>query len=729
MSEKIFQVIAKELKVKAHQIEAAVTLLDEGNTVPFIARYRKEVTGELKDEQLRLVEERVAYLRNLEQRRMEIIASITEQEKMTPDLESKLLAAEKLQEIEDLYLPYRPKKRTRASIAKEQGLEPLAMLMIEQTMSSGNPLEVAADFINAEKGVDTAEKALQGASDIVAEIVSDRADFRAYIREAIWGEGKIATTLVDEDESTSAFLQYKEYEEGVKQMPSHRILAINRGENAGALKVVLTVPQDKYIAYMLEQMNRQPSIFNEYLSASIEDAYKRLIFPALERETRKRLTEEADEQAIHVFALNLKSLLLQPPLAGHTIMGLDPGYRTGCKMAIIDRQGNVMDHGTYYLTMSDKQREIAKVELAGKIRKHGVTLLSIGNGTASYETEQFVSSMIESEQLSCHYIITNEAGASVYSASKLAIEELPDLDVSIRGAVSIARRVQDPLAESVKIDPKSIGVGQYQHDVNQKRLATALDQVIETVVNHVGVELNTASPAILEHVAGVNGTVAKNISAYRLENGPFTSRKELLKVSRLGPSAFTQCAGFLRIQNGTNPLDNTSVHPESYELATDILKELGFEVSDITDKKLLEILQAKLPLVDVEAMAKKLGAGVPTVTDILAALSKPGRDPREDLPMPLTRKHVVSLEDIKVGTIVKGTVHNVVDFGAFVDFGLKVNGLLHRSELCSRKQHPSDVLAVGDIIEAMVISVDAKRNRIGLSLKALREERKKSNKK
>jgi len=460
-------------------------------------------------------------------------------------------------------------------------------------------------------------------------------------------------------------------------------------------------------------------------ASAVADAYKRLMFPALERDIRNELTESADEQAIKVFGVNLKNLLLQPPLAGHVIMGLDPGYRTGCKMAIIDAQGNVLDYGAYYLTNSEKLKQEAQKKLAEKIRKFNVTLLSIGNGTASYETEQFASKMIEEEKLDCHYIITNEAGASVYSASKLAIDELPDLDVTIRGAVSIARRVQDPLAESVKIDPKSIGVGQYQHDVNQKQLTHTLDQVVESVVNHVGVELNTASPAILQHIAGISGTVAKNIVTFRQENGGFTSRKQLLKVPRLGPAAFTQCAGFLRLNGAKNPLDNTSVHPESYELAERIIGELGFTLKDLQDKSQLEALQVKLPLVDVDKMAHKLDAGIPTVRDIIAALAKPGRDPREDLPAPLTRKHVVSLEDIKVGTVVKGTVHNVVDFGAFIDFGLKTNGLLHRSELCTAKQHPSDVLAVGDIIEAEIISVDVKRNRIGLSVKSLRNKDKK----
>lgn len=722
--ESMFAIIAKELGVKPGQVESAVTLLDEGNTVPFIARYRKEVTGELQDEQLRTIEERIKYLRNLEARRQEIINAITEQEKMTDELMASLMKAVKLQELEDLYLPYRPKKRTRAMIARERGLEPLADMILNDTVTSGNPLDIAKEYISEE--VLTPEDAIQGASDIVAEIISDSADFRAALRKRMWKEGFIQAELIEDNEHKDQFLQYNEYAEPIRQMPSHRILAVNRGEKLGALKLALTVPDESYIQYMVRGITtNEQSIFSDVKASAVADAYKRLMFPALERDIRNELTESADEQAIKVFGVNLKNLLLQPPLAGHVIMGLDPGYRTGCKMAIIDAQGNVLDYGAYYLTNSEKLKQEAQNKLAEKIRKFHVTLLSIGNGTASYETEQFASKMIEEEKLDCHYIITNEAGASVYSASKLAIDELPDLDVTIRGAVSIARRVQDPLAESVKIDPKSIGVGQYQHDVNQKQLTHTLDQVVESVVNHVGVELNTASPAILQHIAGISGTVAKNIVAFRQENGGFTSRKQLLKVPRLGPAAFTQCAGFLRLNGAKNPLDNTSVHPESYELAERIIGELGFTLKDLQDKSQLEALQVKLPLVDVDKMAHKLDAGIPTVRDIIAALAKPGRDPREDLPAPLTRKHVVSLEDIKVGTVVKGTVHNVVDFGAFIDFGLKTNGLLHRSELCTSKQHPSDVLAVGDIIEAEIISVDVKRNRIGLSVKSLRNKDKK----
>lgn len=731
MLEKMSQYIAAELGVNAWQVEVAVELLDEGNTVPFIARYRKEKTGELKDEQLREIEERIKYLRNLEQRREEIVRSITEQEKMTPELATAIEGAMKLQELEDLYLPYRPKKRTRASIARERGLEPLAQLMLDdKTEDTASTVEsLTAPFITED--VPDAEAALQGAMDIVAEDVSDRADFRAYLRDAIWRQGKVKTVMTGDEETAETdevrqlFLHYADYEEPIHQMPSHRILAINRGEKLGALKVSLTAPDETYIDYMVAALPETGvAALKEYKAIAVADAYKRLIFPAMEREIRKTLTENADEQAIKVFGTNLRNLLLQPPLAGHVIMGLDPGYRMGCKMAVIDAQGNVLDQGIYHLTSGERGKEAAKKDMAACIRKWKVTLLSIGNGTASYETEQFVSQLIEDEKLDCHYIITNEAGASVYSASKLAIEELPDLDVSIRGAVSIARRVQDPLAESVKIDPKSIGVGQYQHDVNQKQLSETLDQVVEIVVNHVGVELNTASPAILEHVAGISAAVANNIVTYRKDNGAFNNRKELLKVKRLGPAAFTQCAGFLRIKDSQNPLDNTPVHPESYDLAETIIKNLGFTLVELNDKAKLADFHTKLALVNAEDVAKELDAGVPTVRDILEALAKPGRDPREDLPAPMTRKHIMSLEDVKVGTVVKGTVHNVVDFGAFVDFGLKVNGLLHRSEFCRRNEHPSDVLAVGDIIEAEIISVEPKRNRIGLSMKALRDKEK-----
>ena len=719
----IHVVIAQELGVKPHQVEAAITLLDEGNTVPFIARYRKEVTEELKDEQLRDIEERTKYLRNLLQRKEEVTKSIEEQGKLTDELSAAIAKAMKLQELEDLYLPFRPKKRTRASMARDRGLEALSQAFF--TMKTEEELrQVAAEYITEE--VPTVDDALQGAMDIVAEDVSERADIRQYLRKAMWETGHMKTELVGEEEVNQGFLQYnEEYNEPIRQVPSHRVLAMNRGETLGALKVGFVVPDDTFVHYMFDVVEENRNLEHCFVRNAIVDSYKRLIYPSLERETRNTMTEQAEEQAIKVFGTNLRNLLLQAPLSGHVIMGLDPGYRTGCKMAIIDREGNVLDYGAYYLTTSDKAADRAKQELAKKIRQYGVTLISIGNGTASYETEQFTSAMIAEEGLDCHYIITNEAGASVYSASKLAIEELPDLDVSIRGAVSIARRVQDPLAESVKIDPKSIGVGQYQHDVNQKQLGATLDQVVETVVNHVGVELNTASPAILKHVSGISNTVANNIIAYRKEHGAFTNRKQLLKVARLGPAAFTQCAGFLRIGKGENPLDATPVHPESYEIAQGVLAQLGMSLEDLRNKETLAKAKEKLQAVDVEALANQLEAGVPTVRDIVEALQKPGRDPREDLPAPMTRKQIMSLEDIQVGTVVKGTVHNVVDFGAFVDFGVKINGLLHKSEFCGRQEHPSDVLAVGDIIEVEIISVDAKRNRIGLSMK--REEPKHTN--
>ena len=711
----IHVVIAQELGVKPHQVEAAITLLDEGNTVPFIARYRKEVTEELKDEQLRDIEERTKYLRNLLQRKEEVTKSIEEQGKLTDELSAAIAKAMKLQELEDLYLPFRPKKRTRASMARDRGLEPLSQAFF--TMKTEEELrQLAAEYITEE--VPTVDDALQGAMDIVAEDVSERADIRQYLRKAMWEMGHMKTELVGEEEVNQGFLQYnEEYNEPIRQVPSHRVLAMNRGETLGALKVGFVVPDDTFVHYMFDVVEGNQNLEHCFVRNAIVDSYKRLIYPSMERETRNTMTEQAEEQAIKVFGTNLRNLLLQAPLSGHVIMGLDPGYRTGCKMAIIDREGNVLDYGAYYLTTSDKAADRAKQELAKKIRQYGVTLISIGNGTASYETEQFASAMIAEEGLDCHYIITNEAGASVYSASKLAIEELPDLDVSIRGAVSIARRVQDPLAESVKIDPKSIGVGQYQHDVNQKQLGATLDQVVETVVNHVGVELNTASPAILKHVSGISNTVANNIIAYRKEHGAFTNRKQLLKVARLGPAAFTQCAGFLRIGKGENPLDATPVHPESYEIAQGVLAQLGMSLEDLRNKETLAKAKEKLQAVDVEALANELEAGVPTVRDIVEALQKPGRDPREDLPAPMTRKQIMSLEDIQVGTVVKGTVHNVVDFGAFVDFGVKINGLLHKSEFCGRQEHPSDVLAVGDIIEVEIISVDAKRNRIGLSMK------------
>lgn len=710
--------IAREIQVKPYQIEAVIKLLDDGNTVPFIARYRKEATGELDEEQIRTTEERLQYLRNLVKRQEEILHNIEEQGKLTAELTTAIQSCSKLQDLEDLYLPFRPKKRTRAQTARERGLEPLAMLVLAQQLQSGTPLEEAAAFINPDKDIPTAEAALTGAMDIIAETVCEQPDIRSAIRKQLWQNAELVTELAVPEEKGTDFLTYKEYHEPVKRIPSHRVLAVNRGEKKEILKVTLTAPHEQLISFIVRKTVTGSSIFSETLQVAIADGYKRLLFPAMEREIRSQLTENAEDQAIRVFGLNLRQLLLQAPLAGHTIMGLDPGYRTGCKMAIVSPTGTVLATDTLYLTLGAAQQERALVTLHDAITTHGVSLISIGNGTASYETEECVARLINAHNLPVRYIITNEAGASVYSASKLAKEELPELDVSIRGAVSIARRVQDPLAELVKIDPKSIGVGQYQHDVNQKQLGDTLDQVIESSVNHVGVELNTASIELLKHVAGINASVAKNVVAYRDQSGSFLSRRQLLKVPRLGAAAFTQCAGFLRLRNADNPLDNTPVHPESYALAENLLSRLGFTTGDLKNRGRLPALQAKLQTADAAALARELAAGEPTVRDILAALAKPGRDPREDTPLPLTRKNIMKLSDITPGTRLKGTVQNVTDFGAFVDIGIKVNGLIHRSELSHKPfRHPLDIVSVGDILEVVVISVEEGRNRIGLSLK------------
>ncbi|EHR35564.1 RNA-binding transcriptional accessory protein [Megamonas funiformis] len=721
LEQNITAYLANLLKLKTSQINAAIKLIDEGNTIPFIARYRKEATGDMKDEQLRDLNDKLIYVRNLIKRQNEIKNSIEEQGKMTPELSLAIDKVEKLQELEDIYLPYKQKKRTRAMIAKEKGLEPLAQFILKQEDSSEKLEDIALKYLNDE--VTSSDEALAGASDIIAETISDSADIRAKLRQHLWQTSSLSITRDKEADSDEAFLMYEDYTEPIKHLPSHRILAINRGESKDILKVKLISDIDKDIAIITKFILKQNSPYKEFLTNAIIDAYKRLIFPALEREIRNQLTETAQTQAIHVFASNLKQLLLQAPLAGYTVMGLDPGYRTGCKMAIVDATGQVLDHGVLYITMSDDAKAKSAQKLLDYIRKYKVNLISIGNGTASYETEEFVANLINEHKLPVHYLITNEAGASVYSASKLAVEELPEYDVTIRGAISIARRIQDPLAELVKIEPKAIGVGQYQHDVNQKELANTLDAVIEAAVNHVGVELNTASAALLKHIAGINATVAKNIIKYRDEHGIFTSRKELLKVSRLGPTAYTQCAGFLRINGATCPLDNTPVHPESYPLAEQILAELGFSLEDLTDKNKLDLLKAKIKLVDIDKLATKLNAGVFTVKDILDALTKPGRDPREDLPAPLTRQNIIKLEDIKVGTIMRGTVRNITDFGVFVDIGIKTAGLIHISELSNKHvKHPLDVVSVGDILNVLVISVDAKRNRIGLSLKQVTKE-------
>ena len=721
LEQNITAYLANLLKLKTSQINAAIKLIDEGNTIPFIARYRKEATGDMKDEQLRDLNDKLIYVRNLVKRQNEIKNNIEEQGKMTPELSLAIDKVEKLQELEDIYLPYKQKKRTRAMIAKEKGLEPLAQFILKQEDSSEKLEDIALKYLNDE--VTSSDEALAGASDIIAETISDSADIRAKLRQHLWQTSSLSITRDKEADSDEAFLMYEDYTEPIKHLPSHRILAINRGESKDILKVKLISDIDKDIAIITKFILKQNSPYKEFLTNAIIDAYKRLIFPALEREIRNQLTETAQTQAIHVFASNLKQLLLQAPLAGYTVMGLDPGYRTGCKMAIVDATGQVLDHGVLYITMSDDAKAKSAQKLLDYIQKYQVNLISIGNGTASYETEEFVANLINEHKLPVHYLITNEAGASVYSASKLAVEELPEYDVTIRGAISIARRIQDPLAELVKIEPKAIGVGQYQHDVNQKELANTLDAVIEAAVNHVGVELNTASAALLKHIAGINATVAKNIIKYRDEHGIFASRKELLKVSRLGPTAYTQCAGFLRINGATCPLDNTPVHPESYPLAEQILAELGFSLEDLADKNKLDLLKAKIKLVDIDKLATKLNAGVFTVKDILDALTKPGRDPREDLPAPLTRQNIIKLEDIKVGTIMRGTVRNITDFGVFVDIGIKTAGLIHISELSNKHvKHPLDVVSVGDILNVLVISVDAKRNRIGLSLKQVTKE-------
>lgn len=721
LEQNITAYLANLLKLKTSQINAAIKLIDEGNTIPFIARYRKEATGDMKDEQLRDLNDKLIYVRNLIKRQNEIKNSIEEQGKMTPELSLAIDKVEKLQELEDIYLPYKQKKRTRAMIAKEKGLEPLAQFILKQEDSSEKLEDIALKYLNDE--VTSSDEALAGASDIIAETISDSADIRAKLRQHLWQTSSLSITRDKEADSDEAFLMYEDYTEPIKHLPSHRILAINRGESKDILKVKLISDIDKDITIITKFILKQNSPYKEFLTNAIIDAYKRLIFPALEREIRNQLTETAQTQAIHVFASNLKQLLLQAPLAGYTVMGLDPGYRTGCKMAIVDATGQVLDHGVLYITMNDDAKAKSAQKLLDYIQKYQVNLISIGNGTASYETEEFVANLINEHKLPVHYLITNEAGASVYSASKLAVEELPEYDVTIRGAISIARRIQDPLAELVKIEPKAIGVGQYQHDVNQKELANTLDAVIEAAVNHVGVELNTASAALLKHIAGINAAVAKNIIKYRDEHGIFASRKELLKVSRLGPTAYTQCAGFLRINGATCPLDNTPVHPESYPLAEQILAELGFSLEDLADKNKLDLLKAKIKLVDIDKLATKLNAGVFTVKDILDALTKPGRDPRENLPAPLTRQNIIKLEDIKVGTIMRGTVRNITDFGVFVDIGIKTAGLIHISELSNKHvKHPLDVVSVGDILNVLVISVDAKRNRIGLSLKQVTKE-------
>ena len=713
----IAPLIARELSVQPWQVEKTVELLDGGNTVPFIARYRKEATGSLLDEQIRTIEERLGTLRNLVKRQEEILAKIDEQGKLTPELRTAIEKAQKLTELEDYYLPYKQKRRTRAQQAREKGLEPLATAFLLQRAQKGDALSAALAYVDPDKGVETPEDALAGARDIVAELAAEDPTLRQTLRDQLWNHGMIRTELVEDAEGAQTFLMYKDYQEPVRTLPSHRVLAINRGEKKGCLKVHLVWEDQNALRKMEWRGLRRPCIYRDQLKEALADSWKRLLFPALEREIRNRLTEQAEAQAIRIFGANLGQLLLQAPLGGHTVMGLDPGYRTGCKVAVVDPTGQVVDHGVIQVTQNEARKKEAEALLLSMIRKHHVTLLSIGNGTASYETEQFAASLIQAHHLDVHYLITNEAGASVYSASKLAQEELPEYDVTIRGAVSLARRVQDPLAELVKIDPQAIGVGQYQHDVDQKALTGTLDGVVERVVNHVGVDLNTASPALLRHVAGITAATAGNIVAWRNANGRFTGRRQLLKVPRLGPAAFTQCAGFLRIHNGKSPLDDTPVHPESYDLAKKILEKMGFGLEDLKDREKLARLAARRKQVDEARLARELEAGEPTVHDILDALVAPGRDPRADLPAPLTRQNIVKLSDIKVGTILRGTIRNVTDFGAFVDIGIKTAGLIHISHLSQKKiKHPLDVVSVGETVQVKVISVEEERGRIGLAL-------------
>ena len=714
--EKIINQIASELNVKNTQVENAVKLIDEGNTIPFIARYRKEVTGGLSDEILRTLGERLTYLRNLETRKGEVIKSIDEQGKLTDELTVAIASAETLAEVEDLYRPYKQKKKTRATVAKAKGLETLANIIFEQKEKK-DINEIASEFISEEKGVTTAEEAIQGALDIIAENISDNAQYRKYIKKVCYREGLISTKAAKPDEKSN-YEMYYDFEELVCKLPSHRILAINRGESEGVLKVSITKPEDKIIYYMERDIVKEKTQFTEMLKTTILDAFKRLIEPSIDREIRSDLTEKAEEKAIKVFGQNAKQLLLGAPIKGKTVMGFDPAYRTGCKIAVIDETGKVLDTATVYPTAPQNDEEGAKKVLLNLIEKDHIDMIAIGNGTASRESEKFVSDMIKEVNHDICYVIVSEAGASVYSASKLATEEYPDINVSIRGAISIARRLQDPLAELVKIDPKAIGVGQYQHDVNQKKLSESLTGVVEDSVNKVGVDVNTATPSLLSYVSGINNTIAKNIVRYRDENGKLKERKELLKVPKLGKVAYEQCAGFIRIPDGTNPLENTAVHPESYEQTEKLLSKIGFTKADLKDKEKLNELREKLKTIDISLISKELDIGEMTLTDIISELSKPGRDPRDDMPKPILRNDVLKFEDLTEGMVLTGTVRNVIDFGAFVDIGVKYDGLVHISEMSnSYIKSPSDFVSVGDIVKVKVIKIDLERKKVGLSMK------------
>ena len=705
----ILNELQQELGIARSQAEAAVKLIDEGNTIPFIARYRKEMTGALNDEVLRNLDERLKYLRGLEERKTQVLSTIEEQGKLTPELKKQIEEARTLVAVEDLYLPYRPKRKTRAGIAKEKGLEPLADMIALQLLSEPLPAAAAA-YLSEEKGVKTAEEAISGAMDILAERISENAKYRAYIRKTTAAEGLISSEARDE-KAESVYEMYYHHEEPVKKCAGHRVLALNRGEKEKFLTVKILAPEEKILRYLEKQVIvRENPVTSPVLKEVIEDSYRRLIAPAIEREIRNDMTEKAEDGAIHVFGKNLEQLLMQPPITGQVVLGWDPAFRTGCKLAVVDATGKVLDTVVIYPTAPQNRVAEAKKVLKDLIEKYHITLISVGNGTASRESEQIIAEFIKEIPEHVRYIIVNEAGASVYSASKLATEEFPKFDVGQRSAVSIARRLQDPLAELVKIDPKSIGVGQYQHDMNQKHLSEALGNVVEDCVNKVGVDLNTASASLLEYISGITKAIAKNIVAYREENGAFTSRKQLLKVSKLGPKAFEQCAGFMRISDGENPLDATSVHPESYGAAAELLKRLGYQPEEMK-KGGLSGLGKKIP--DYKKMADELGIGELTLRDIVSELEKPARDPREEMPKPILRTDVLEMKDLKPGMILKGTVRNVIDFGAFVDIGVHQDGLVHISEMSEKFiRHPLEAVSVGDIVDVKVLQVDTAKKRV-----------------
>ena len=710
----IIKALQEELKIGRHQAEAAVKLIDEGNTIPFIARYRKEATGSLNDEVLRALDERLRYLRNLEEKKEQVLASIREQEKLTPELEKQILDAATLVAVEDLYRPYRPKRRTRAIVAKEKGLEPLANLILLQQIKE--PLEhVAENYISEEKGVSTVQEAIQGAKDILAEMISDRAEYRTYIRKATMDQGTIVSAAKD-NTVQSVYEMYYDHEEPLRKTAGHRILALNRGEKEKILTVKITAPREQILRYLEKQtIIKENPYTSPALKETVEDSYDRLIAPAIERDIRGSLTEKAEAGAIKVFAKNLEQLLMQPPIEGRVVLGWDPAFRTGCKLAVVDETGKVLDTVVIYPTAPQNKVEESKKILKNLIKKYHVTLISVGNGTASRESEQIIVELLKEIPEPVQYVIVNEAGASVYSASKLATEEFPKFDVGQRSAVSIARRLQDPLSELVKIDPKSIGVGQYQHDMNQKHLSETLNGAVEDCVNKVGVDLNTASASLLEYISGISKALAKNIVAYREENGAFTNRRQLLKVAKLGPKAFEQCAGFMRIKGGDNPLDGTSVHPETYEAAEKLLAKLGYSPEEIQAGGLKGISRK---LTDPRKMSQELGIGEITLTDIVKELEKPARDPREEMPKPILRTDVLDIKDLTPGMVLKGTVRNVIDFGAFVDIGVHQDGLVHISQMTDRYiKHPLEVVSVGDIVEVKVLSVDPAKKRIALTMK------------